>query len=202
MKLSRQLWILWSVLLLSSCASIQPRFQEIQVPPERISQKGFSLVPLNEKGWLWPTVGRDPYRLTLGKQGDHPDETFAIEADVGRFPEFKSNEEFLRLVKEGEAAKPNPSRFKLLKHDVNSYTGKGTDCARLHTVAEDHGAVKRTERTGHMVLERLSLICVHPKDKRAGVKVTYSQRYYPSDRDPQFLEKAASVMNSVEFTDL
>ena len=197
MRLSRQLGILWSVLLLTSCASLQ----EIQVPPERFVQKGFSFMPLNEKGWL--IGGRNPHRAVLGKQGDNPDETLAIEADVlGGFPVLKSNEELLHLVKETEAKNTDPSRFKVLKYEVSPYMDKGRNCARSHMAAEDHAAVKRSGKSGRMILEALALICIHPKDKNVGISVKYSQRYYPDQRDPKFLEKATSVLNSIEFTDL
>ena len=196
MKLSRQLWVLGSVLLLSSCAS----FQEIQVPPERFLLKGFSFMPLNEKGWL--IGGRNPHRAVLGKRGDNPDETLAIEANVFEGPPMlKSSEEFVRLIKEAETKNTNPARFKVFKHEVSPYMEKGNNCVRSHMAAEDHAAVKRTGKAGHMVLEKLTLICVHPKDNRAGINVAYSQRYYPDQRDPKFLEKATSVLNSIEFTD-
>jgi hypothetical protein len=59
---------------------MQPRLQEVQVPPERISQKSYSLMPLNEKGWL--IAGRNPYQLALVKRGESTDETLAIQATL------------------------------------------------------------------------------------------------------------------------
>ena len=44
--------------------------QDIQVPPGRLFQKGFSLTPLNEKGWK--ITERNPYQLTLDKPGGNP----------------------------------------------------------------------------------------------------------------------------------
>ncbi|HUL13461.1 MAG TPA: hypothetical protein VLU73_15010 [Methylococcaceae bacterium] len=202
MNLSRQLGILLSVLLLSSCASLQPRLQEVQVPPDRFFLKGFSLMPLNEQGWF--IIERNPDRAVLAKQGDKPDETLAIEADLlkGGSPMLNSNEEFVLLIKETEARNTDPARFKVLRHEVSPYTEKDNNCVRSHMVAEDHTAVKRSGKAGQMILEKLTLICVHPKDNRVGVSVAYSQRYYPDQRDPGFIEKATSILNSIEFTDL
>ena len=53
-----------------------------------------------------------------------------------------------------------------------------------------------------MVLEALALTCAHPKDQSVGVTVVYSRRYYPDKQDPGFLEKALTVLDSVEFNDL
>jgi len=52
-----------------------------------------------------------------------------------------------------------------------------------------------------MNLEMLTLLCAHPKDKKIGLNVFYSQRSYPGQEDPSFLEKASTVLNSVELTD-
>jgi hypothetical protein len=198
MKLLGQFAVLGSVLVLSSCASIQ----EVQIPPERFSQKGFSFMPFNEKGWF--IAARNPQRAVLVKRGDNPDETFAIEANAfsGQSPTLESGEEFARLIKEFELNNTNPGRFKVLRHEVSPYAEKGNNCVRSHMAAEDHGVVSRSGKTGPMILEKLTLVCVHPKDNRAGANVAYSQRYYPDQRDPKFLEKGTSVLSSVEFTDL
>jgi hypothetical protein len=52
-----------------------------------------------------------------------------------------------------------------------------------------------------MNLEMLTLVCAHPRDKRVGVTVFYTQRSYPGQEDPAFLEKATTILNSVELTD-
>jgi len=53
-----------------------------------------------------------------------------------------------------------------------------------------------------MVLEALALTCAHPKDQSVGVTVVYSRRYYPDQGNSEFLEKALSVFNSLDFSDL
>lgn len=144
----------------------------------------------------------DIRKLALGKRGDNPDETFAIQAMMLRLPVFKTNEEFVRLTKEGQAEDTDPQRFKTIKHEVTAYPKKDTDCVKSYMVAEDHAPAKRSGKSGHMILEALTLICAHPENKNVGVSVTYSQRYYPEQSDPAFFEKAARVLDSVEFTGL
>ena len=195
-----KLGILGALLVVTACALMQPRLQEVQVPPERISQKSYSLVPLNEKGWL--IAGRNPYQLALVKRGESTDETLAIQATLIKLPAFTTSEEFVSLVKVGQAKDTDPQRFKMIKHEVAAYPDKGPICAKSHMVAEDHAAVKRSGKTGYMVLEALTLTCAHPKDNSIGLNVTYSHRYYPEQKDSGFLEKASNVLNSVEFSNL
>ena len=84
MGLLQKLGMLCAALAVASCAAVQPRFpekfQEVQIPPERISQKGFSLVPLNETGWV--ITGRSASQLALGKLGKTPEENVVIRADL------------------------------------------------------------------------------------------------------------------------
>jgi hypothetical protein len=200
MKILQRFGMLCTALVITSCASMQPQLPEVQIPPERISQKGYSLMPLNEKGWL--IAGRNAYQLALVKRGENPDETFAIQAIPFRLSAFKTNEEFVRLIKGGQAKDTDSQRFKIVKHEVTSYPKNGTNCAKSYMVTEDRAAVKRSGKSGDMVLEALTLSCAHPKDKNVGISIIYSQRYYPEQRDSAFVEKATSVLNSIEFTDL
>src|SRR2546429_466489 len=89
--------VLGVLLVVTSCV---PRLQEVRVPPERIYQKGYSFVPLNEKGWL--IAGRNPYQVAIGKSGGGPDETLAIQTALIKLPAFTTSEEFVHLVREGQ----------------------------------------------------------------------------------------------------
>jgi hypothetical protein len=62
-----------------------------------------------------------------------------------------------------------------------------------HTVLEDHGVHKRTPPPGYVILKLYVFCCAHPKSKKTGLKVVYSQRYYPGHRDLQ-LERAADTL--------
>ncbi|ABQ25640.1 hypothetical protein [Geotalea uraniireducens] len=193
MKFLQRFGMFCSILIITSCASLQPHLPEVQIPPERISQKGYSLVPLNEKGWL--IAGRNAYQLALVKRGENPDETFAIQAIPFRLPTFKTHEEFVRLIEEGQSKDTDPQRFNIVKQEVTGYLMKGTDCVKSHMITEDLAAVKISGKSGNMLLEALTLTCAHPKDNSVGISVIYSQRYYPGQRDTAFVEKAMSVLN-------
>lgn len=200
MKYLNTAGVVFCSLLVISCASSGPKFQEIQLPPTRIAQKGYSLVPLNEKGWL---VGsRNPVQLVLGKLAENPDESFVINSTLVKIDPYKTKDEFVRLVKASQAKDTDLQRFTIKQFDVSGYEGKGTDCAKTYSIFEDNAAARRSGNTGSMILEILSLSCAHPRDKSTVVFVGYSQRYYPGHKDKAFLEKATAVLNSLEFTDL
>jgi hypothetical protein len=185
---------------ITGCAPMQPKLQELQVPPDRIHQKGYSLVPPNEKGWL--IAGRNETQVALVKAGTNADESIAIQAVTFQLPEFKSTEDFVRLVKEGQAHDTDPKRFLIKKHEVADDPKKEGNCARSHLVAEDNAAVKRSGKSGSMILAALTLTCAHPKNKSVGVNVSYSHRYYPGQEDAGFVEKATNVLDSVTFGEL
>jgi len=170
---------------------------ELRLPPERLVQPGYSLLPPNEKGWV--VVRRDPGRLQLAKRGDARDTTVAIQGGLVQLPASKDSADFVQVIKDGQAKDTDPRRFKMLTHDVVALPGKGTECAKSHAVAEDRSIVRKS---GPMILELLGMTCAHPRDPRIGVDVGYSERYNPGERDPAFLDRAEAVLGSVEFTGL
>lgn len=194
-------WVVCLLLLsLVGCASSPQQLQELPVPPQKFYQPGYSLLPLNEKGWF---VGpRNPYQLALGKRGDHVDETFAIQGFALKLPAFVSTDDFVQMVKEGQAADTPSPRFRIMEHNVVSDSSKPAQCARSHSIAEDSSAVKRTSSSGSMVLEAAALTCSHPGNRILGITIIYSHRYYPGQADPAFMQKADRVFNSIEFTAL
>lgn len=203
MKSSKRLAMLTLLALVSPAyAQMAPGpqdMQDIQVPPGRLFQKGFSLMPLNEKGWQ--INQRNPYQLMLDKPGGNPDEALMIQALVIKLPPFKSNEELVQQVKEVQVNDINLTRVSLLKYDLRPYVKKGRNCVRSHIAAEDRGAFEKSDKSGKKVMaEVVSLICAHPKNKQIGINVTYAQRYYMGQKDPVFLEKAEKLIDSIKFT--
>jgi hypothetical protein len=185
---------------ITGCTAAPHRPQELPLPPQRIAQPGYSLMPLSEKGWLFGP--RSQYHLTLGKYGNNPDETVAIEGRLFQLPAYSTTEDFVRLIKDGQAADTDPVRFKVIKHEVVPDNAKNTDCARSHVITEDTKPVKRTAAVGAMILRVMTLTCAHPNNKKMGVNITYSHRYYAGNEDPQFDQKATQVFNSFEFAGL
>lgn len=196
MMLLRKLAVLGSAILLSACAATRPPLPEVKLPPEKILQKGYSLMPLNEPGWL--IGGRNNYSVAFGKLGANQDETFAIQAMFSRLPTYDTNADFLQLIKGGQAKDSGLPRFEILKQDVTSFPMKGTDCAESHMITVDHAPKRRSGNAGDMILESLTLSCAHPSEKAVAIHVAYSHRHDSGQKDPTFMEKGRAVLNSVE----
>ena len=198
MRLFQRLILLSMAVFVASCATPnkRPQLTEVTIPPERIVENGYSLMPLNEAGWMYGP--RNSSQFSLVKKGANPDETYAIQGMLHPVPIFSTNEEFLQLVKRDQANDTPPQRFKLLTHDVTSFPMKGAVCARTYLSAEDHAAVKQSGNTGEMILEVLTLSCAHPSEPRVGIMVGYSHRHYPRNSDSTLIEKGTNVLNSVE----
>ena len=172
--------------------------QEVPLSPQRIILSGYSLVPLDEKGWV---IGQRSHEtLVLGKRGKDPDENMIIRAFAEVLPPLKSDEEFIGfaksvLVMEGAA------RHKVLSQQTKLVKIKSQPCVRTDTVMEDHNAVKRSSRTDPMILEAYSLTCKHPNGS-TGILVAYSHRFYPGQKDPEAGVKAQKIFDSLEFSNL
>ncbi len=172
--------------------------EEVSLPPQRIFQKGYSLVPLEETGWL---IGyRDHEQLILGKRANDPDENFIMRAFAQVLPPLKSEEEFIGFSK-SVLLMEGASRHKVLSQETKLVKVKGQSCARTDTVMEDHGAVKRSSRADHMILEAFALLCKHP-NKNTGILVAYSHRFYQGHKDQDSAKKAQMIFDSIEFSDL
>lgn len=109
------------VVLLASCAPTRPQFTEVPVPPVREQQQGFSLIPLNESGWL--IFAKRPEGIVLGKQASQ-DENHIIRAFTQVIPPFKSQDEFTGYAKTALSME-DPARHKLMSHNDKTIKFKG-----------------------------------------------------------------------------
>ena len=57
-------------------------------------------------------------------------------------------------------------------------------------------------RGSMMLLELLSLSCVHPDDSRVAFQIGYSDRYSPGNGDPDFVKKGMAILDTAEVTKL
>ena len=182
------------LVVVAACAPLPPK--TLPLPPQRIYQNTYSLVPPDEPGWV--VAGRRANELNLARGGQRPDETFGVQGFLVRLPALSSSEQLASFV-QGLLAQTDARRFRTLKQEVAEDRSRRETCARSHLVTEDHAAVKKTSTPGPMILEALSLTCVHPKNAGWAVMVTYSHRYYPSQNDPGLGDKAARVHSTLEF---
>lgn len=195
-------------LLLNACSSLASSdLIEAPLPPERIALRGYSLLPPNEKGWQISSSNQSPNHLTLvNHRIESDDETLIIEASSLQYPNdspSQFNEEIVKAIKESNANKLKASqRYKRLKDDLVLSHVQGMDCIRGYSIDEDYEAapVKVSGKPGYMLLELAYISCFHPKDSHTGIRINYSQRYYPNHQDPNFLDKANAIFQAIEVT--
>ena len=84
-------------LFFAACAPARQTLKGIPLSPQRLLQNGYSLVPLEESGWV--IAERNPERLLLEKQADDSDENTAIRAVAQLLPPLGSEEKFTEFAK-------------------------------------------------------------------------------------------------------
>jgi len=182
----------------TACAPARQTLNAIPLPPQRIFQSGYSLVPLEEPGW---TIGsRNPVRLLLEKQAKDPDENMAIRAFAQELPPLDSEDEFKEFAK-SVLIMEDAAQHAIVTQVTTPLTIKGLSCVRTDTVMEDDGTVRRSSRTDSMIIDVFGVLCKHPNNI-TGVLVAYSHRHYRENKDPGAAEKAQKVFDSIEFSDL
>ena len=186
--------------ILIGCGPKRTGPQEITTPPAPLIQRGYSFTPLNESGWY--IFGRAASRIALGKRGKNTDETLAIQGAVIAIKGISSDEEFVHFVGDEMGKNANPERFKVTTQETTPFPHQGATCAYSHFVTEDHAAVKRSNVSGIMILEAFSLMCRHPDNQSRAVNISYSQGYYPQDRDVAIEDKAKALFDSLDFRPL
>jgi len=146
----------------------------------------------------WGVSLHNAYAINLGKDGKNSDESTIIDAFDFRAPALEPGKDLVATTREQEEADTSAPRFVMKLHDVQAVTiGKAT-CARSHMVAEDHAPQVPSHAGKMMILEVLSLNCPHPDHPDlVAFNVGYSERYYPGDEDPDFMQKAMALMDSV-----
>lgn len=179
---------------------LSPKSHNIKDPTSRIVQRGYSLIPTNEKGWV--EQARTAHQLALTKKGKEPDESFVIQATLYGLPAYDSMAALLDIIERGQQTNTDFTRFQVKEHRVEIFEDIKADCVRGFMLVVDNAAAKESEQGAEMMLKSDSLICAHPQDKSVAVSITYSHRYYPSRQTFGFRDRANSVIESVRLESL
>ncbi|HZF23602.1 MAG TPA: hypothetical protein VE030_09070 [Burkholderiales bacterium] len=192
MKISTVLTAVCAVLLIAACASKSDK-------PTRFELRGFSFTApaAVEDEKPWGVAKRTPDLLILGKPGEFQSEVFTVQATVVRLPALASPDALLQYVKSSQQRELDPKRFRILKHELSLQPVNGESCALSHIEAVDRAMRSTTGPTANTMLETLTLTCAHPKDRNTGINVTYSQQYFPEDKDPRFLERGSAILEGL-----
>ncbi len=183
--------------LLVACASPSSRFNMVTVPlpPERIFKEGYSLMPLNEEGWILGP--RNETAMALAKRGSAPDETHAIRSFIKPLPKLNVDEDFV-VFAESAVKMESATRYEVLKHATQRDNANGQECVKVRDLLKDFQARKTTKNPEPMILDSLYWVCKHPDGKNA-VIIGYSDRYYAGHEDPAFDQKAETVFRGLAF---
>ena len=158
----------------------------------------YSFLPLKESGWIIQSRTYDC--LVLWKEGSKEDESFVISIMTGQIPSFKSEREFVDAVEEARsrALSNNPKRYKSIESKVDP--GDGNDfCFDTYTLVEDHDARRKTSRKDMMLAETAYRTCRNPANPNMVTEIYFSHRYYPGDKDSDFMAKAQDVFKGLKY---
>jgi hypothetical protein len=186
-------WILCA--LLGACAS-QPK------QPQRIMMQGFSIAVPNEKDQVWLVARRGPDLTVIGKPGRFSGESFTMQAIIATLPALDSTDALVRYVETSERKEIDPKRFRLFKLEVIPQKIHDQGCALSRAEMAERASAEGTGSPVNAMLETLTLICPHPKDRLRAISMAYSHRHFPEDVDPQFSQDAALLMQSLAFEPL
>lgn len=194
--MNRKLLLLIVLLaLLPACAKKSP-YTPVPVPPQRMVLKGYSVMPLDEPGWV-SIKGND--ELMLSRYGASIDETQVVMASVVQVPPVRTPQELEQFFKRTMLDDVYSGRYEPVSQDIKSLTYQGASCVRSHLVSIDRYPVTFAEGDKTMMLESYQQLCLHPDAPQVGVVLEYSQHYYPGNNDPAFGDKAGKVFDGLRF---
>jgi hypothetical protein len=190
------------IVLLTACAPARrpATIEHVPTPPPRYELSGYSIVPLQESGWI--VVERNSEQIHLARRGANVDESFTISAALTNLPTPLTADKLAQLMKSRESEDVQSDRFRLIRHEVVVQAHPDTVCAKSNFLALDSAPVRQSSRSDPIELEGSALTCRHPRDPKIGVMVGYTHRRYPEYRDAAFQTKAESLFNSLAFTAL
>lgn len=167
----------------------------------RLFRKNYSFVPPIGNGWLIRGKDTDFDVSMATKSAKEPNEVNTLYATRYRAPLFTTDQELIEMITDSEKKNVGePGRVTLKDHKVTAYKEKKTRCVLSHQVIDDKQALlSKSGERGLMTREIRSLACVLPSEQDTVVILSYSHRYHPGHRDPEFNNKANTVFNSLAF---
>jgi hypothetical protein len=166
-------------------------------PTERISVVLASVLPPQEAGWHYSR--EHPGRVTIGKIGELPGQSFSGMVVLSSLPPMQSQEEFLQLVSSQRARDSGDPRYEDLLSEESVSNENGIWVVRFHTRYKDFGARNSPPSAGYLVIEDVGAVFRHPVEMGVAITVALSQRSMPEDALIDFAARAESFIDSIEF---
>ena len=182
---------------------------DIEFQRFRIFAQDYSFVPPGTEGWEMrvPQEGQDMLML---EKGPGPNEVNTLSSTRYKFPLINSQQELVDTTRGFMGYTPeDPDRFTITEHEIVPYTKKQTMPVNFNSLAmcvvsrqvgvDTQALLLESGEQGTMLRETQTLVCVHPIERDRAVVLNYSHRYQPGNRDPEFLNKARQVFESIAF---
>jgi len=186
---------------LSSCATTAP----ITNPSERISKRGFSLLPPQEPGWTILQQSRGS--INLAKTGDTRDESYVAvvelfeDIQLEEIPGQDEAEKLRHIGKMRDSVEYTSGRYATLEMSDAIYGERKETCAVSSAQVMDLQARTHIGNTVIMFMKSYDVYCMHPYLKNTVMRLGFSHRYNLENEDKAFVERATSFVNNVVFVE-
>jgi hypothetical protein len=161
----------------------------------------YSFVPPGTDGWELGEPG-EGVDVIMEEKHEDLDEIYTISSARYRISSTNSDQQLIEQVRTfGNYGNEEGIRYNVVKLEADTYTKKGTRCARAqHTVEDKNAPLAKSGKRGLMIKDAQTLLCVHPVGKQVAVVLNYSHLHHPGKRDSEFINKANKVFESLAFT--
>jgi len=183
--------------------------QDIEFKRFRFFAGDYSFVPPGNEGWEMrlPAEGQDMLML---EKGASPGAINTLSSARYQFPVIDSSQQLLDTTRGFmEYVPEDADRYTLIEHEIEPYTKKQMTPITLNnralcalsrqTVVDRQALLDESGKRGTLIRESRTLVCIHPSERDMAVVLNYSHRYQPGNRDPDFIDKADSVFESIAF---
>ena len=103
----------------------------------------------------------------------------------------------------------DPDRYTIIEHEIDPYTKKDAMPININSlalcvvsrqvIADTQALLLKSGGKGTLIRETQTLVCIPPTERDRAVVLNYSHRYQPGNRDPEFIDKARQVFESIAF---
>lgn len=147
-----------------------------QTPPDTERVRTELLDVRAPAGSGWRVSVRQPARVAWARPGTGENDSQAAFASVFRLTPPRDGDHLLSLVRDGTAADTPAERFRPLQSTFTRDDTRGVPCVRHVAVHEDTQARLRTGGMGSLVMQSVTLYCLHPVERGLAIAIGWSHR--------------------------
>jgi hypothetical protein len=185
-------------IICNACVSLggPPYIKEVAALT-KVPGLGATFVIPNEEGWM--LFDPDGKGSLIVKYGGSKIESYVISLDLYKQSAPESDEEFISFYDRLKNRELGDPRYKVISSNENPINSRGSYFIEFHYLVEDHKALNMPKGTDYMLLETMGFFTVNPEMPENLLRISYSHRYLPDNRDSRFKEKARWALENVSF---